>query len=139
MVSEENKAVMRRLYERINNGDVDIIDEVYAPDAIYHGTGMMANADRETFRQFVKTVLEAFPDSNFTIDDLLADGDKVIYRNTFTGTQKGEMMGIPATGKQVSVRTIGIARISGGKIVEEWENMDEMGIMQQLGVIEAPG
>ena len=73
------------------------------------------------------------------IDDLLADGDKVIYRNTYSGTQKGEMMGIPATGKHVVVRTIGIARISGGKIVEEWENMDELGIMQQLGVIEAPG
>ncbi len=71
------------------------------------------------------------------IDELLADGDKVIYRNTYSGTQKGEMMGIPATGKQVNVRTIGIVRISDGKIVEEWENMDEMGLMQQLGVIPA--
>jgi len=100
---------------------------------------MMANADMATFKEFVKTVVGAFPDSKFAIDDLLADGDKVIYRNTYSGTQKGEMMGIPATGKHVVVRTIGIARLSGGKIVEEWENMDEMGIMQQLGVIDAPG
>ncbi len=118
-MSEENKAVLRRLYEGINNGNVGIIDEIYAPDAIYHGTGMMANADRDTFRQFIRTVLEAFPDSRMMVDDLLADGDKVIYRNTYSGTQKGEMMGIPATGKHVVVRTIGIARISGGKIVEE--------------------
>ena len=138
-MSEENKAVLRRLYEGINNGNVGIIDEIYAPDAIYHGTGMMANADRDTFRQFIRTVLEAFPDSRMMVDDLLADGDKVIYRNTYSGTQKGEMMGIPATGKHVVVRTIGIAKLSGRKIVEEWENMDEMGIMQQLGVIEAPG
>ena len=122
-----------------NEGNVGIIDEVYAPNPIYHWSGMMANADMATFKEFVKTVVGEFPDSKFAIDDLLADGDKVIYRNTYSGTQKGEMMGIPATGKHVVVRTIGIARLSGGKIVEEWENMDEMGIMQQLGVIDAPG
>ena len=138
-MSEENKAVMRRLYEGINNGNLGILDEVYASDATYHGTGQMANADMATYKEFVKTVVGAFPDSKMVIDDLLADGDKVIYRNTYSGTQKGEMMGIPATGKHLVVRTIGIARISGGKIVEEWENMDELGIMQQLGVIEAPG
>ena len=70
-----------------------------------------------------------------TIDDLLADGDKVIYRMTYRGTHKGEFFGVPATNKEVTARTIGIARIADGKIIEEWENMDEMGFMQQLGVV----
>lgn len=125
------------MVEVFNSGDPGVIDEVYAPNLVYHGTGQMANADKETFKQFIGMVLQAFRDSRMVIDELLADGDKVIYRNTFSGTQKGEMMGIPATGKQVNVRSIGIVRISDGKIVEEWENMDEMGLMQQLGVIPA--
>lgn len=139
MPADENKAVFRKLVEGLNKGNVGIMDEVYAPNLTYHGTGQMAGADRESFKQFMGAILAAFPDSHMTIDELLADGDKVIYRMTYTGTHKGELMGIPATDKAVRVRTIGIARVSGGKIVEEWENMDEMGIMQQLGLVPEAG
>ena len=89
--------------------------------------------------QFLSAIFKGFPDVRGTIDDLLADEDKVVYRLTIKGTHKAEMMGIPATNKAVTIRSIGIARIAGDKIVEEWENYDELGMMQQLGVIPEPG
>jgi predicted ester cyclase len=80
-------------------------------------------------------VFTAFPDSQVSTDDLMAEGDKVCYRMTIRGVHKAELMGIPATNKAITVRAIGIARVSGDQIVEEWENFDELGMMQQLGVI----
>ena len=134
-MSEENKAVVRGLHEAIGKGDVAAIDRFYSPDAIYHGTGDMANADIDTFRQFISAIFEAFPGLSVTQELVLSDGDKVTYINTYSGTHKGDFMGIPATGKDISVRSIGIAQVSRGQIVEEWENLDELGLMQQLGVI----
>jgi predicted ester cyclase len=81
----------------------------------------------------------AFPDFKVTIDDLIAEGDKVVIRATWNGTQKGEFMGIPPTGKRVSFGVIDIIRMAGGKAVEHWGQMDSMGMMQQLGVAPAPG
>jgi len=138
-MSEENKALFRKLVEGVNAQNLGALDEVYAPNLAYHGTGQMAQADREGFKQFIGAIFQAFPDVKMTIDQLLADGENVIYRSTITGTNKGNFMDIPATGKAFTVRTIGIARISGGKIVEEWENFDEMGLMQQLGLAPVPG
>ena len=138
-MSEENKALYRKLVEGINNGNAGILDEAYSQSLVYHGTGPAVTADRESVKQYLTAVIGAFPDGKMTIDDLLADGDKVIYRMTYRGTQKGEFFGVPATNKEVTARTIGIARITDGKIVEEWENMDEMGFMQQLGVGPTPG
>lgn len=134
-MSQENKALVQGLHESIGNGDVNAINRIYSADAIYHGTGDMANADKDMFMQFISAVLEAFPGLKVTQEQVLADGDKVTYVNTYSGTHKGEFMGIPATGKEMSVRSIGIARILGGQIVEEWENFDELGMMQQLGII----
>lgn len=136
-MSEQNVAVVQALHEAMGNGDVSAVDKYYSPDAIYHGTGDMADADIATFRQFISAVFEAFPAFKVTQEQVLSDGDKVTYINTYSGTHKGDFMGIPATGRSMSVRSIGIAKISEGKIVEEWENFDELGMMQQLGVIPA--
>jgi predicted ester cyclase len=83
--------------------------------------------------------LSAFPDTKMTIEDQLAEGDKVTTRWTATGTHTGELMGIPATGKAVTVTGFDITRYSGGKSVEHWGQFDQMGMMQQLGVIPTPG
>jgi len=108
-MSEENKAVIRRLVEAVNNQDIKAIENVYTPDLVYYGTGELAKADRNTFVQFLSAMIAGFPDLRLTIDDLLADEDKVVYRLTIQGTHTAEMMGIPATNKAVTVRSIGIA------------------------------
>ena len=84
-------------------------------------------------------VRSAFPDMQATIEDMIAEGDKVAVRYTGTGTHKGELMGIPATGKQIAVTGIEIIRIAGGKMVERWEAFDNLSFMQQLGVIPPMG
>jgi predicted ester cyclase len=83
--------------------------------------------------------LGAFPDLKVTSDFQVAEGDKVVMRWTGTGTHTGELMGIPATGKRIEMTGIGIQRIAGGRIVEEWVESDQMGMMQQLGVVPPPG
>ena len=83
--------------------------------------------------------LTAFPDLYFTVEDLIAEGDKAVARLTVRGTQQGVFMGIPPTGKHVTVTAIDINRFAGGKSVEHWLNMDTLGLLQQLGVIPAPG
>ncbi len=134
-MSEENKAIVRQLHNMTKETLPTRFDQLYAADLTYHGTGELANADRDTLKHFVSAIFDAFSDFSITQEEVLAEGDRVTYRNTYSGTHTGEFMGIPATGKTVTVGSIGIARISGGKIVEEWESMDEMGMMQQLGVI----
>ena len=81
---------------------------------------------------------QAFPDSYFTVEDMVAEGDKVATRKTFHGTHQGEFMGIPPTGQQVSTGLIDVVRIVDGKVVEHWSMGDNLGLMQQLGVIPAP-
>jgi steroid delta-isomerase-like uncharacterized protein len=102
---------------------------------VYHGTGDLAKADRKTFVDFASQFMNAFPDGRVTVDDLLADGDKVAYRMTVTGIHRAELMGLPATNKQVSIRAIGLVRVAGDQIVEEWENFDDLGMLQQLGAM----
>jgi len=138
-MSEEHERVYRTLVEALNKKDIEGIEDIYDPNVVYHGTGELAEADRGAFVQFIGAMLEAFPDTNVTVDNLFSSGDKVTYRMTIKGTHKAELMGIPATNKAITVRSIGIVRVSGGKIVEEWENYDEMGMMQQLGVVPSPG
>jgi len=93
----------------------------------------------EEFKQFLSLYLTAFPDARFTVEDDLAEGDLVVSRSTLCGTHQGEFMGIPPTGKPVTVTGIAIDRIVGGKFVEGWLNFDALGMLHQLGVIPAPG
>ena len=135
-MSEQNKAIIHRLFDELMaKGNMAVFDEIYDANLIYHGTGELENGDLEGLKQFVRGIANAFPDFKGTLDDLIAEGDKVVYRWTFSGTHKAEFNGVYATGRHVSVRAISVNRVAGGKIVEEWENLDEVGVMRQLGVL----
>ena len=140
MVTEQNKALIGRLIEEtFNRGNMSLANEILAPGFVDHEElpGGISN-DREGFKTLTTMLRSAFPDFKATIEDILAEGDKVVVRMTWSGTQKGEFMGIPATGKSVSFGVIDIIRIAGGKVVEHWGQMDSMGLMQQIGAIPAP-
>jgi steroid delta-isomerase-like uncharacterized protein len=141
MSAEENKAMFRRLMDEVvNKGNLDIIDELVAADVVEHEEllpGLPQN--REGVKQFFAILRSAFPDIKATIEDVIAEGDKVVARGTMSGTHQGEFMGIPATGKKVSFGAIDILRITNGKFVEHWGLTDSMAMMQQLGVIPGPG
>jgi steroid delta-isomerase-like uncharacterized protein len=141
MSTEQNKALVRRLMEEvINQGNTSLVDELFAPDFVEHeelppGIPSGIEAVKTLFTMFHS----AFPDFQVTVDDLIAEGDKVVVRSTWSGTHKGEFMGIPPSGQSVSFGVYDIIRMAGGKVVEHWGQMDNMGLMQQLGVVPAAG
>jgi steroid delta-isomerase-like uncharacterized protein len=138
MSTEENKAVIRRFYEEWNKGQeagMAAVDELLAPDYVFHGTGVFPDMDRAGLKQMVPASWTAFPDQHYTLEDLIAEGDKVVHRFTLRFTHRGDFMGIPATGKAVTVKGIYISRVAGGKVVEDWRAVDDLGFMQQLGAI----
>ena len=140
MSAEENKALVRRwIEEGWNQGNVAIIDELAAPDFVDHhlAPGLPPNADGH--KAWFQVARAGFPDLQLTIEDMIADGDRVVARMTVTGTQTGEFMGLPPSGKLVSVTAIGISRIADGKSVEYWEIFDALGLMQQIGAIPSSG
>ena len=139
MSTEENKALLRRVYEEIyNQRNLAVIDELAVPNFVFHNASM-AIQGLEAYKQFVSMFFSAFPDSHFTVEDMIAEGDRVVVRHTFRGTHKGDFMGIPPTGKQVTVTGISLSRLANGKGVEAWFNGDDLGLMQQLGVIPMQG
>ncbi len=136
MSAEEKKAIVRRLFEELwNQGKLDVADEIFATDYIFHEPVAGEVRGPEGFKQFVSMYRIAFPDLQFRIEDQIAEGDKIVTRWIATGTHKGELMGISPTSVQVTVTGIGIARTDGGKIVEFWDNYDALGMLQQLGVV----
>ena len=141
MAAEQNKALVVRFVEELfNRGNMGIVGEIFAPDFIEREQlppGIPSG--REGVKVLTTMLRSAFPDFKATIDDILAEGDKVVIRMTWSGTQKGEFMGIPASGKRISIGVIDIIRITNGKVVEHWGQMDSMSMMQQLGAIPAPG
>ncbi len=139
MSTESNKAAVRRFRDAFNAGDLDGALAVFAADAVVHSSGAQGPLDTEDFKQFGKVFLNAFPDGVATVEDVVADGNKVVSRITFRATHTGDLMGIPPTGKSVTVSEMTIDRFADGKIVESWRLFDQMTMMQQLGVIPAPG
>jgi steroid delta-isomerase-like uncharacterized protein len=118
---------------------MSLADEIMAPDFVEHEQlppGIPIG--REGVKVLTTMLRSAFPDFKATIDDIVAESDKVVIRMTWSGTHKGEFMGMPATGKRMSIGVIDIIRVSRGKVVEHWGQMDAMGMMQQLGAIPAP-
>jgi steroid delta-isomerase-like uncharacterized protein len=131
-MSEENKALARRSWEAADN--LDILDEVYAPDFVWHDPDQDIRGHEEA-RQFVTMYKTAFPDLSATVEDEIAEGDKVVTRWTIRGTHQGETEEFgPATGRQVELEGITIHRFEGGKIVEEWNRYDNLSALQQLGL-----
>lgn len=141
MSTEENKALVRRQFEAIwDGGNLAVIDELYAPNYVNHDPANPEQAGGPGgFKQRVSLYRTAFPDLHLTIEDQVAEGDKVVTRWTASGTHKGDLMGTPPTGKSASVTGMLISRIEGGKFVEEWVNWDTLGLLQQVGAIPAPG
>ncbi len=138
MSSEENKALMRHFLEEVfNKKNLTAIDEFIAPDHVDHTLPPFLPNTPEGTKRAIELFLAAFPDVHITVEDMIAEGDKVITRYTSRGTQKGPFMAIPPTGRQVTVSSIIIARIADGKIVEECGLDDQMGLLQQLRVIPA--
>ena len=140
MSAEENKALVRRFVDEVQSaGNIDAIDELCSPEFVNHiaPSGMPPN--REGVKQVTAMFRQAFPDSYFTVEDMIAEGDKVATHKTFHGTHEGEFMGMPPTGRRVSMELIDIVRISEGRVVEHWSMGDNLGMMQQLGVIPRPG
>ena len=139
MSVEENKAIVHRIMEEIfNKGNVAAADELIASNFVDHNPVCGQPAGLEGLKQVVTMFRTAFPDLHCTVEEMIAEGDKVMARGTIRGTHKGEFMGVPPTGKRVRVTGIDIVRIAGGKVVERWGNFDEMGMMQQLGVVPPP-
>jgi predicted ester cyclase len=123
--------------EGMNQKKLDVFDEVLAPTYVNYNFPTPAPGP-EGFKLVLGMFLQAFPDIHETTEDVIAEGDKVAARGYFTGTHNGEFMNIPATGKQVRVPYIAMYRVENGKIVENWVQMDMLGMTQQLGVIPQP-
>ena len=140
MSVEENKAVELRFFEEVvNKGNLAVIDELVVANFVDRCALPGVAPDREGYKQFFAMARSAFPDFHSTLEDMIAEGDKVVQRFTVRGTHKGEWMGIAPTGKQIEVGGIAIHRLADGKIVEDWASMDMLGMMQQLGVAPPPG
>jgi predicted ester cyclase len=140
MMTEDIAAPLRRLiHEVINEGKVEVIDDLMPPDFIEHEVlppGISQN--REGVKQLFAALRQAFPDLEATIEDEIVQGDKVVVRMTCRGSQHGEFFGIPPTGRQVSYLVIDIVRVAEGRIVEHWGLLDQLSILHQLGVMPQP-
>jgi steroid delta-isomerase-like uncharacterized protein len=136
-MSAENKAAIRRFIgQAFNAGDLAVVDELVATDYVLHFTPEVDGP--EGMKQFISIYRTAFPDYTCTIEDQVAEGDKVVTRWTVRGTQKGELMGISPTGKQVTMSGVVVDRLSNGRLLETWIQADTLGMLQQLGVVQVP-
>jgi steroid delta-isomerase-like uncharacterized protein len=135
--SDENKDISRRADEELfNRGNLSIADELFASNFVYHDPVSHEEwRGSESVKSYATMLRVAFPDLHQTIEEQIAEGDKVAYRWTARGTHQGEFMGIAPTGNRVEMTGISIARLIDGKIEEIWENYDALGMMQQLGIV----
>lgn len=140
-MSEEIKDIVRRYVDAITSGDLDRLDELMTADYVHHDPNFPPDfqSGLDSYKQGVRMFRVAFPDIKETMEDVIAEGDKVVTRHTWQGTHRGDLMGIPPSGKQVTFSMISVFRIAGGKMAEGWVNFDALGMMQQLGAIPAQG
>jgi steroid delta-isomerase-like uncharacterized protein len=139
MSAQDGKSMHRRFVEEaFNRGNLDVADEIYAPSFVAHDpTTPEEQRSPGDVKRFVAMYRSAFSDGRSTVEDQVAEGDTVVYRWTYRGTHDGELMGIAPTGKEVTIWGITISRIEDGKIVEEWNSWDMLGVMQQVGAVPA--
>ena len=140
MTAQDNVATYRRWFdEGCSRGNVDLADELYAPDYVSHSLGPNLPPTREGLMLFVRALREGLPDLQCPVEEVVAEGDRVAGRFSLRGTHLGTLLGIPATGKPVVVGVMVIARFDeAGKWVEDWNSWDQVGMLRQLGVIPAP-
>jgi steroid delta-isomerase-like uncharacterized protein len=140
MGTQENKASASRFVEEVlNRGNLAVIDEESSPNFVDHSTPPGVPATNEGIKMFITGFRTAFPDLHYTIDDTIAEGDKVVQRTTARGTMKGDFQGMPASGKPATWSEIHIVRFENGKAIEHWGVVDQMDMLAQLGFVEAPG
>ncbi len=139
---ESNKATLRLFEHLLGSGDEEqverAIDEFVAPDVRMRTPLPLDSTGAEAMKEVFGRLHGAFPDLQVEIDDLIAEGDKVVSRNTVTGTHRGEFMGVPATGRQVRYDEIFVVRFADGRVVETWGVVDMASLMRQLGVLAGP-
>ena len=139
MFAEENRALIQRFVDEVfNRGNLDVVDEIFAPVYVGHTAGLLEQTlGPEGVKEFVGLYRSAFPDLHTTIEDIVAEGDKVAYRWTAVGTHRGELLGVPPSNNRVELTGITIERIEDGRIVETWNNFDQLGMMRQIGAMPA--
>lgn len=136
-MSEDIKAHMRRFYQEVvNEGRIEVIDELASPEFVEHEATPGFEPNIEGVKQFFSMFRGAVPDLTATVEDLIVGGDRGVARVTFSGTQTGELFGIPATGKQFRIQAIDILRFQNGLAVEHWGVTDMAALMEQLGALE---
>ncbi len=136
---DENKAVARRFFTEVwGGGSESVAQELLADSYVGHMTGNPTPLDRAGWLDFFRAFRTAFPDAQFTIEDMIGEGDRVVLRLTMRGTHRGMFNGIPPTGRSVVVTGVSIERIQNGRIVEGWVTNDALGMLQQLGVVSGP-
>jgi steroid delta-isomerase-like uncharacterized protein len=136
MDEEQNKQLVKKLYQEVmNNRDFAKMDELVSENGTSNNPYPGASPTREGFKQGLQSFIQAFPDIKWVIEDLFCDKDKVAVRVVMTGTNSGLLFGMPATNKSIQVSAIEIYLIEGGKIMEHWGNVDELRLMQQLGLV----
>jgi predicted ester cyclase len=135
MSTEHNKELARRATEEgLNRQNPALVDELCAPNFVFHNASRTIQG-LQAYKHFLSQFFTAFSDAHFTTEDLIAEGDTVAVRRTFRGTHTGSLLGIPPTGRQVAITDMAILRVANGEFVEAWNNVDELGLLHQLGVI----
>jgi len=138
-MSEEGKGVVRKFYAFLDKGDMTGVSQLLSDKFVWHVAGIPAPFDKQSSVGFLHAFRAAFPDMQHSLDPQIAEGDRVVTPLTFSGTHRGELQGIPGSGRRVEIRGLNIHRIAGGKIAQAETVVDMMGLMQQIGAIPAPG
>ena len=139
MTTETQKLIERIPLEVLNNGQFGLVDQIVSSDFVDRSAQLGIPPTRQGFKQSLTALKAAFPDLHYTVDDSIESGDRTVHRLTARGTMKGDFMGIPATGKQATWTEIHIGRVANGQLVEHWSLVDQLGMLVQLGVVQAPG
>lgn len=134
-MSNDPKDLLRRFYSEVSDGNFDALDELLADDVVEHEEFPGLEPNKEGVKQFFAMFRSAFPDFRMEPHEIIAEGDLVCARMTFSGTQQGEFMGVPPSGKRIEMQAIDIVRFRDGQAIEHWGVTDSMSMMQQLGAI----
>ncbi|MBT2502877.1 ester cyclase [Curtobacterium sp. ISL-83] len=137
MSTESNIEAQQKFGEAVNSGQLDLLDALVAPNAVDHDPAPGQAAGPQGYKDFFAEMRTAFPDLHIEVEQLVADEDNVSFAYTLTGTHQGGLMGHPATGKTISIRGMQISRFEDGLLVERWGSSDQMGMLQQLGLLPA--